>query len=117
MRSTGARDHEELKRLNARINDAENRGDRVFLAAVLAPKFAFQRADPERTVDDAGTFLQKVAPGGERTIRVLKPIQLFNDRALVQCIVTQGGRDYHNLRLFVRRDEEWKLLAWANEPH
>jgi hypothetical protein len=28
----------------------------------------------------------------------------------------RGDRDWHNLRLFVRRSGDWKLLAWANEP-
>ena len=30
-------------------------------------------------------------------------------------VVTMGGRDFHNIRLFVRRDGKWKLLGWANE--
>ena len=109
-------DPEVLKRLNERINDAENRGDRDFLAGILAPKLAFQRANPEKTVDNASAFLLKAMPGGERRIRILDPIQLFGNRAIVECVVTQGECDYHNLRMFVRRDDGWKLIAWANEP-
>jgi len=30
-------------------------------------------------------------------------------------VITQGGKNYHNIRLFVRIDANWKLLAWANE--
>ena len=116
MSKSSIADQELLVRLNLDINDAENRGDRDFLAGVLAPKLAFQRANSERTVDDGDAFLLKVLPGGERTIRILDPIQLFGDRAVVQCVVTQGGGDYHNLRLFVRRADGWKLLGWANAP-
>jgi hypothetical protein len=25
------------------------------------------------------------------------------------------GEKFHNLRLFVRREGQWKLLGWANE--
>ena len=110
-------DQELLRRLNERINVAEICGDSAYLASVLAPKLAFQRADAAKTVDDAATFIEKVpSKKGDRTIRIIEPIQLFGARAIVQCIVTQNGRDYHNLRLFVRRDDGWKLLGWANEP-
>src|SRR3712207_4720215 len=55
-------------------------------------------------------------PAPPRTTRVILPIKHFgNNRAVVECVVTQGEKDYHNLRLFVRRDGQWKLLAWANE--
>ena len=48
--------------------------------------------------------------------RILEPIEIHGNRAIVECIVTVGARDIHNLRLFVRRDGQWKLLGWANEP-
>jgi hypothetical protein len=110
-----AADERRLRELNEAIGVAENTGDAPSLAKVLAPRLAFQRADPARTVDDRDAFLAKVKSGGTRVTRVLEPIQLFGDRAIVQCIVSVGGTDYHNLRLFVRRDGEWKLLGWANE--
>ena len=31
------------------------------------------------------------------------------------CVITQGGKNYHNVGLFVRIEGSWKLLAWANE--
>lgn len=105
-----------LRALNAVINDAENRGDAAALVGMLAPQLAFQRANPERTVDDATAFLQKVKPGGDRSLRIVEPIRLYGDRAVVECVVSTGGRDFHNLRLFVRREGSWKLLGWANEP-
>jgi hypothetical protein len=110
-------DLESLRRINAEINAAEIAGDTAAVTRLLAPKLAFQRADPARTVDDREAFLQKVAEKkGDRSMRIVEPIQLFGNRAVVQCVVTQGGREYHNLRLFVRRDGDWKLLGWANEP-
>ncbi len=109
-------DQEALRTLNVDINNAENTGNRDFLASILAPELAFSRAGGAG-VDDAGRFLQKVAtksPPGE-----LKPesieIKTFGNRAIVMCVITQGGKNYHNIRLFVRIDANWKLLAWANE--
>lgn len=106
-------DVETLTQLNAQIIDAENRGDRAWLAGVLAPRLAFQRAD--KTIDDQDAFLQKVAGGGARVEQIIEPIQLFGDRAVVQSIVAVGEKRIHNLRLFVRLDGAWKLLGWANE--
>ena len=99
-------DDQRLRALTVQMGDAENAGDGKWLATVLAPRLAFQRADDARTVDDRVAFLQKVKSGGTRVTKVLEPIQLFGDRAIVQSIVSVGGKDYHNLRLFVRRDGE-----------
>ena len=112
-----ADDRATLLALNMKIADAENAGDREWLASILAPRLAFQRADDARTIDDEVAFLQKVKAGGTpRVTRVVEPIAIYGDRAVVECIVAVGDRKFHNLRLFVRRESEWKLLAWANEP-
>jgi hypothetical protein len=110
-----ASDQEALRELNLKIGDAENRGDSEWLAGILAPRLAFQRADEQKTVDDQIAFLQKVKAGGTRVTLVIEPIQLYGDRAIVQCTVKVEDQEFHNLRLFVRRDSGWKLLAWANE--
>ncbi|QIG49951.1 nuclear transport factor 2 family protein [Nordella sp. HKS 07] len=109
-------DVQALIELNLKIADAENRGDREWLASILAPRLAFQRADEARTVDDRIAYLEKVAPGGTRVTRIVEPIEIHGSRAVVKCIVTAGVREFHNLRLFVRRDGQWQLLGWANEP-
>jgi len=101
--------------LNTGIGDAENRGDREWLAATLAPKLAFQRADPARTVDDLETFLSRVTKGGDRTTNV-NAIDVRGDIAVVRCTVCADGKYFDNARLFVRRNNDWKLLGWANEP-
>jgi hypothetical protein len=108
-------DKNELRELNLQIATAESNGDREWLASILAPHLAFQRADKMTTVDDQNAFLWKVKAGGPKTTDILDLIQLFGNRAIVQCIVTVGEQKFHNLRLWVRRGGEWKLLGWANE--
>ena len=105
-------DEQVLRRLNEELIDAENRGDHAWIAGILAPSFAFQRAD-ESVLDGLG-FLQSLAPGGTRTTEIREPIQLFADRAVVEAIVHKDARSYHNLRLWVKLNGEWKLLGWAN---
>ncbi len=109
-------DQQALRELNLQIGDAEDRGDREWLATVLAPSLAFQRADPARTIDDRSAFLEKVKPGGTRVTRIVEPIELYGGRAIVKCVVRVGEQEFHNVRLFVRREGGWKLLGWANEP-
>ena len=50
------------------------------------------------------------------TTRIIEPIELYGDRAIVRCVVAVGDQHFDNLRLFVRREGSWKLLPWANEP-
>src|SRR5262249_40348491 len=111
-----ASDEEDLRALNFSINEAENSGDRDSLAEVLAPELALMRGDG-KTFDDAGRFLQKVAkrpePGELETDKV--EVEVLGNRAIVKCVVEQGGKCYHNVRLFVRLEGQWKLLGWANE--
>lgn len=109
-------DQEALTELNEKIGDAENRGDCDWLARILAPRLAFQRADDQKTVDDHVAFLQKVKAGGSRVTRIIEPIEVLGDRAIVRCVVKVEDKEFHNLRLFVRREGSWKLIAWANEP-
>jgi len=108
-------DEQVLTDINKKMIDAENNGDVEWLLTVLAPRLAFQRADG--TIDDQVAFLQKAKAGGTRKLISIDSIALFGDRAVVQCIVKVGDQEFHNLRLFVRREGQWKLLGWANEPH
>ena len=112
-------DEQALRELNMKIGDAETKGDRGRLGTILAPRLAFQRADEQRTIDDQVAFLQKVKPaarGEERVTRIIEPIEVLGNRAIVRCVVRVGEMEFHNLRVFVRREGTWKLLAWANEP-
>ena len=106
-------DDEALRTINARLNDAENAGDRDVLAGLLAPELAFLRADG-KTVDDGGRFLQKVARRDPCDLTV-EHVEVIGTRAIVKCVVTCGTTRFHNVRLFVRIEGQWKLLGWANE--
>lgn len=114
-------DKQALEQLNIRIGIEESKGDdesRGWLDGVIAPKLAFQRADGT-TFDNREEFLEKVKPSDPRETEV-ESIAFYGNRAVVSCIVTlksaSGDKRFHNLRLFVQHEGEWKLLGWANEP-
>lgn len=112
-----------LKQLNLDIAAAETQGDKAFFDALLAPTFAFRRANG--AFDDRRTFVASVTPGADPrhcepdSIRLTELGEL---RAFVTCTVTVRGKNgedkrFHNARLFVRdATQSWRLLAWANEP-
>ena len=110
-------DKEVLTQLNIEIGEAESRGDIKRLAEILAPELAFRRANGQIT--NGLGFLQGVKKSDERTTKI-SLIEIYGDRAFVRCLVTMktatGDKVYHNLRLFVRHETKWKLMAWANEP-
>jgi hypothetical protein len=115
------RDKQTLEQLNIRIGVEESKGDnesRAWLDSIIAPKLTFRRADAT-TIDSREEFLKKVKPSVPRETKV-ESIELHGDRAVVTCIVTMksldGDKRFHNLRLFVRHEGQWKLLGWANEP-
>jgi hypothetical protein len=116
-------DQQTLKELNVEIATRENNGDRAWFTSILASRLSFQRADPAKTVDDQVAFLQKVKRDDLSKNRHTDPdsieIKVHGSRAVVSCMVimTVEGeqKEYHNLRLFVRQDGQWKLLGWANE--
>jgi Domain of unknown function (DUF4440) len=121
MQNDKQADKQALEQLNTRIGVEEDKGDdesRSWLDDVIAPKLAFQRAD-RTTFDNREEFLKKVKPSGPRETEI-ESIDLHGDRAVVTCIVTvksaSGDKRFHNLRLFVRHEGQWKLLGWANEP-
>lgn len=109
-------DLQSLLELNQAIGQAESGGDRTRLESILASQLAFRRANGS-VVDRAG-FLAGVAAGEPRTTQV-DGITVHGDRAVVTCRVTMmvAGveKRFHNLRLFVREPDGWRLLGWANE--
>jgi hypothetical protein len=106
-------DRQVLRQLNREIGDLENKGKRRRLAAIIAPRLAFQRADSAQTIEDRTSYLRKVKAGGTRATRA---IEVYGNRAIVRCVVAVGRDRFHNIRLFVRRKGRWQLLGWANEP-
>ena len=92
MKRSANDDEVALRELNAKISDAENAGNREWLATIIAPRLAFQRADAARTLDDQVAYLQKVQSGGTRVTTCIEPIELYGDRAIAKCIVKVGER-------------------------
>lgn len=107
-----------LTELNLQIGIAESAGDTNSLESLLAPVLAFRRANGY--IDDRKRFLDKAAPSASRETTIQSINVVGRERALVTCVVSMGDGDqkksFHNLRLFVRVDGDWKLLSWANEP-
>ena len=96
---------------NADITAAENAGDLEKLGNYVASALAFQRRDG--TVVDRQGFL--AAKPGSREMSI-ESVRVFGHRAVVTCVIRDGNMITHNIRLFTRIDDDWKLLGWANEP-
>jgi hypothetical protein len=118
---------EALRGATERINAGENTGDADTLRTILstgevegesaAPLLAFRRATGR--CEGAKAFLGRLRSGGDRKIIGDIDVRLLGrHRAVVTCIIETGGKQYDNVRLFVRPEptgQDWKLLAWANE--
>lgn len=106
----------ELRDLNVEIGSNETAGDRAFFRRLLHESFVFLRASGD--VDDKKWFLEKLKKSEERDTRV-ESIQIYDNRAVVTAIVamTLGDEraEFHNIRIFLRTPDGWKLFAWANE--
>ena len=105
-----------LTDLNMKIGEAENRGDRDWLAGILAPMLAFQRADDRKTIDDRVAFLQKVKAGGKRVTRIIEPIELVR-RSGGRAMRRQGRRSrVPQPPALCTTRRKLEDSAWANEP-
>lgn len=112
-------DRQILRKINHQLGVMEEKGDAnsiKWFENILAPKFAFMRSNG--TFDNRKKFIKKIKPSDPRETKIIS-IKVFENRAMVACIVTvksaEGEKKYHNLRLFVRYEMEWRLLGWANE--
>ena len=112
----------QIFRTHIRIGVAESTRDQKsydWLAEVIAPELAFQKANGE--IVDRERFLESVEPLPSQVTdqntreTKIESIEIYGNRVVVACVVTLKGMRYHNLRLLVRRGEQWKLLGWANE--
>ncbi len=107
-----------LEDINVRIGKAESEGKRKWLESILAPEISFRRANG--VVVGRKKYLASVAKADRRETEI-EGITLYGARAMVACVVTTHGANgdkkrFHNLRMFVRVGDGWKLLGWANEP-
>lgn len=111
-------DIEALLLINEQIGQYESapcKKSRDWFAERLAPEFSFMRADGV-TFDQAERFLAKIETSEpKKRVTSVESISIFGRRAMVRCVVTMDGKDFDNLRLFVRVEETWRLLSWANE--
>jgi hypothetical protein len=117
----GPEDIQDLEWINLIISCKEDEGARDWFEDRIAPQFAIMRKDG-KTFHDRATFLDKVTKRkpeeAERVTTDVKVISIPHNkvRAIVTCIVTRGDEKFHNLRMFVKIDNTWKILGWANEP-
>ena len=117
---------EEIAALNSEIGEREFRKDIAYFNGLLAPAFAMQRANPERTIVDRGRFLHELETADPKArVTQVDSMSLFGqERLIVTCVVMMEKRRYHNVRVFVANrnpnasnaDHKWLLLAWLNEP-
>jgi hypothetical protein len=110
-------DRETLEAVNIEIGNAEARGDKAYFEDLLAPAFAFRRVSG--VVVDRKQYIEAVASSAARPTTVRSITFAGSARAIVSCVVTMetpdGKKDFDNLRVFIRTDSGWKLMAWANE--
>jgi hypothetical protein len=111
---------DELRRLNVKITDKEMEGNKAFFDDLLAPTFAFRRANG--AFEDRQIFLAGLKEGGAQRKCDPNSIEitlLGGMRAFVTCIVKMKidteWKAFHNARLFVLDFKDWRLLAWTNE--
>ena len=112
------REFDALTDLNLQIGDAESDGDKKSLEELSAPALAFRRANGDCI--DKQHFLENVAKSVPRETTIESIDLVGRNRAIVTCVVSMGDgeqqKSFHNIRLFVRMQDGWKLLGWANEP-
>lgn len=112
-----------LAQLNDDIAQWEQRRDEDAireLDACLSDGLLFRRAD--RTVVDKATFmgaLNKPGPFAARESRNVA-VEIRGDRALATLTVVATRNDgtrgyYRNVRVFFRRDGNWRLELWFND--
>jgi hypothetical protein len=106
-------DYDWLRTTNEEIGHKEEEGDRPYFEDLLAAEFAFMRRDGSLVGREA--YLQAVQPSAPRKTIVESVTLIGAARACVTAIVRVGDECFHNVRIFVRQQTDWKLLAWANE--
>ena len=106
---------EELAALNLEIGKREDAGDQGFFTELLASAFAMRRASGAVVGKADYLAALKPSPPGTRVTHLGSIALHGQQRATVTCTVAMGDKRFHNLRLFIRQDARWQLLAWANE--
>src|SRR4051794_38083643 len=100
-------DIDALYTLNLEIGAKEDGGDKEWFKKRIAPAFGFQRANEKREVVDGVAYIGDLQESGPRNTKV-ESIHLYGNRAVVTCVVSMGVKNYHNVRLFIRRAPDWQ---------
>ena len=120
---TAESDEDRLERTNLSIADWEQKRDADSiqkLDEILSPELVFRRAD--KTVVGKREFMEgltKPSPFATRESET-DAVEVHGDRALVTLTVVTSKEDgttgrYRNIRMFIRRDEHWRLEFWFND--
>ena len=108
-----------LNKLNQRILQAEESGDRDKLASLLHQDFTIIRASGEK--QDKQMYLEAVEDNKNRRRSAdLSNVRFYGNYAIFTCRVTttrdKDGKvavgHFWNTRTFVRQDKEWLCLGW-----
>jgi hypothetical protein len=110
--------------LNDELTDAELRGDRERLRALLDPQLRFRRSDGE-TVDLERFLAALASPGDQNDLlqAEIESLDVLEDQAVVIAAVRfRGTRNgvavegvFRNVRLFDRTANGWRLAMWFNK--
>lgn len=89
-----------LEAINIRFGFEESARDQTsydWFVSIIAPEFAFQRADSKKTINNRCDFLRIVEPlkyddpkSVSRETKV-ESIEIYGDQAVVECVVTFDG--------------------------
>lgn len=108
-----------LNKLNQRILQAEESGDRDNLASLLRQDFTIIRASGEK--QDRQMFLEAVEDNKNRGRSAdLSDVRFYGNRAIFTCRVTttrdKDGKavvgHFWNTQMFIREDKGWICLGW-----
>jgi hypothetical protein len=108
-----------LNKLNQRILQAEESGDRDNLASLLREDFTIVRASGEK--QDRQMFLEAVEKNKNRGRSAdLSDVRFYGNCAIFTCrVTTTRDKDnkaavdhFWNTRMFVRQDKGWLCLGW-----
>ena len=108
-----------LNKLNQRLLQAEESGDRDSLASLLRQDFTMIRASGEK--QDRQMFMEAVEDNKNRgRSSDLSDVRFFGNCAIFSCRVTTTRNNngeaavghFWNTRMFTRQDEGWLCLRW-----
>src|SRR5687767_4391147 len=118
-KETEIKTEKELKEININIGEAEENGKIDFFENLLADELIFRRANGNITTKQS--FLYDLKPGAfHKLVTEVQEVKTRGDYAVVQVKVVakrtteESEGEYLNIRSFVKRNGDWKLITWLN---